>query len=105
MIHIVERAPADKQGPNISDPLITTIPVADERGRNEIDANCSARELVSSTGPHKGFIRPGGMAEVSDSEQQVWRGMVQSCAIVINRDVDSFSADINLLIERVADGI
>ena len=102
---IVERAPADKQGPDISDPLITSALVAVERGRNEIDANCSSREIVQSAGPYKGFIRPGSMVEVADSEQQVWRGKVQSCAIVITRDGDSFSADTNLTIERVADGI
>lgn len=100
---IVERAPGDKQGPDISDPLITSTLVAVERGRNEIDDNCSSRETVQSTGPFKGFIRPGSMAEVADSEQQVWRGIVQSCAIVINRDGDSFSVDTNLTIERVAD--
>ncbi len=102
---IVERAPGDKQGPDISDPLITSALVAVERGRNAIDANCSSRESVSSTGPHKGFVRPGSMVEVADSEQQVWRGMAMSCAIVINRNGDSFTADTNLVIERVADEI
>lgn len=100
---IVERSPADKQGPDISDPLITSVLVAVERGRNAIDSVCSSRESVSSTGPCKGFIRPGSMAEVADSEQLVWRGMVQSCAIVISRSGGDFTADTNLVTERVAD--
>ena len=99
---IVERAPGDKQGPDISDPLITSPLVAVERGRNEIDAKCSSREPITSTGPYNGFIRPGSMNEVADSEQQVWRGMVKSCAVVINRNGDTYTADTNLTIERVA---
>ena len=99
---IAERAPADKQGPDISDPLITTVPVAVERGRNAIDAVCSNREMVTAAGPLKGFIRPGHLVEVADSEQQVWRGMVTSCALTITRDGESFSADINTTTERVS---
>jgi len=99
---IAERAPADKHGPDISDPLITAAQVAVERGRNEIDANCSNRELVTGAGPLAGFIRPGRVIEVADSEQQVWRGMVTGCSISISRSDGDFAADINVNIERVA---
>lgn len=99
---IAERQPADKQGPDISDPLITSSVVAVERGRNEIDKNSSNRELVTAAGPLKGFIRPGRLVEVADSEQAVWRGMVKSCAITISLDGDEFTADINTETERVA---
>ena len=99
---IVERAPGDKQGPNISDKLITSAQAAVERGRNEIDANFSHRENVSSTGPLAGFIRPGRIVEVADSEQQTWRGMIKSCAINVTASVNSYERIINLTIEREA---
>ena len=44
---IVERPPADKQGPNISNPLITSNIVAIECGRNKIEiGRASCRERV-----------------------------------------------------------
>ena len=98
----VQRPPADKRGPDISDPLILTGPVGRERGRNEIDKNCSNRELVSSTGPCDHFVRPGKIVEVADSEQQTWRGMVTACALVINLEGNEFTATTNLRIEREA---
>ena len=98
---LVQRLPGDKQGPDISDPLITTVQVAQERGRREIDYNCSNRQLISSTGPLAGYMRPGKLVEVADAEKITWRGMIRTCAISINRDGDSFTADVNLRIERV----
>ena len=99
---IVERLPADRQGRDISDQLVTSDLVAIERGRNEIDANCCSRELVTGTGPLQGYLRPGHLVEVADSEQQMWRGMIRSCAITVSRDNNQFSADVNLEIERKA---
>lgn len=99
---IVERPPSDRQGPDISDPLITSDAVAVERGRNEIDAACSNREVVSSAGPLSGYVRPGTLVEVADSERQTWRGMVKSSSIVVSMDGETFTADINLQIEREA---
>lgn len=99
---IVERAPGDKQGPDISDSLITSEQTAVERGRNEIDEHFSHREIISSSGPLTGFMRPGKIIEVADSEQQIWRGMIKTCAIVITSGQDSYSRDINLTVEREA---
>ncbi len=99
---IAERPPGDKQAPDVADPLITSEPVAIERGRNEIDASCSNREIVSSTGPLREYLEPGNMVEVADGEQQAWRGMIRTCAIVIDRSQGDFTASINLEIEREA---
>ena len=99
---IVERPPGDRQGPDISDPLVTSVEAASERGRNEIDRACTNRELVQSSGALATWIRPGVLVEVLDAEQHAWRGMIRSCALVINRGVDSVTADINLEIEREA---
>ena len=97
---IVERPPGDRQGPDISDPLVTSVEAARERGRNEIDRASTNRELVQSNGVLTTWIRPGAMVEVMDAEQHAWRGMVRSCAIVVNRDGDSVTASISLETER-----
>lgn len=99
---IVERAPSDKQGPDISDSLITSEQTAVERGRNEIDEHFSHRGIISSSGPLTGFMRQGKIIEVADSEQLTWRGMIKTCAIVITSGQDSYSRDINLTVEREA---
>ena len=94
------RAPGDKQGPDISSTLMTSEHVALERGRNEIDASFTNRELVSSSGPYQGFVTPGALAEIADSERQSWRGKVISSSIDISIDGQEFSAISNLTTER-----
>lgn len=97
---IVERAPADKQGDDIVDALITANNVALERGRNEIDSNFTNRESVSSTGPCQGYMRQGRLIEISDSEQLAWRGIIRTVAINVTAGIGSYERMINLTIER-----
>lgn len=99
---IVERAPGDKQGPDISDALIVNETVATEKGRNEIDRDFSNREAVSGSGPLKDMIRQGSMVEIMDSEQSVWRGLTQKVALVLDLQGVVFTADTHLEIEREA---
>ena len=95
----VQRAPADKPGPDISDPLITSDLVARERGRNEIDAQSTNRSLVTASGPYRQWIQPGVLLSYI-GRRATWMGMVKRYAITISRDGDGFSADCNLEIER-----
>lgn len=99
---IVERAPGDKQGEAISDPLITANNVAIERGRNEIDSNFSNREAVTSTGPFVSYMRQGKLVQVADSEQQTWKGIIRNYAITIDSGPNTYSRIINLNLEREA---
>lgn len=98
----VQRSPADRQGPDISDPLITSDGVARERGRNEIDANSTNRELVSGSGPMGDFMRPGRLVEVMDAEQAAWRGRLNKVAYTMQRSGDSISMLTATVIEREA---
>lgn len=103
MIHvIVERQPANRQGPDISDSLITTEAVARERGRNEIDANSTNRYIVTGNGPLLSFIRPGSIVEVQQTSRPPYRAMVRKWALSITRDGDNFSATQSLELEREA---
>jgi len=100
---IVERAPADRQGQDISDSLICTDAVAIERGRNEIDGQCSARERVEITRPLRGWVDPGALVEVADAEDAPWRGMVTGCVLELSRSGETeLTALSTLTIEREA---
>lgn len=98
---IVERPPADRSGADIVDPLLTSEPVAMERGRNEIDGQCSDRVIVTATGPHRRWIHPGTLVEYH-GQRKIWRGILVRCAITITRDGDNFIADRALEMEREA---
>ncbi len=98
---LVERSPADRTGEDIVDPLLTSEAAALERGRNEIDAQYSDRNMVTVTGPHRCWIQPGLLVQYHGLRAS-WRGMVTRCAITITRDGDSFNADRSLEMERQA---
>lgn len=98
----VRRSPADRQGPIISDPLITTEEVARERGRKEIDENSTDRELVSGSGPMGDYLRPGRLVGVMDAEQAAWRGRLIKVAFTLQRSGDSISLLTATEIEREA---
>lgn len=79
MIRIIaQRAPADRTGPDISDPLITSAAAAVERGRNEIDRNGSPRLIDTRTTVLRVDLQPGMLVEVSDADGSVWRGQLQA---------------------------
>lgn len=101
---IVQRAPGDKQGDDISDTLLTTVPVALARGMAEIDKTFSNRAIVTMTGPLSEYIEWGSVVEVMDSQQQIWRGMVTATEISFGMGQEGMSCDITLTIEREYDG-
>jgi hypothetical protein len=77
---LVQRPPASRQGPDISDPLLTAEPVAVERGRNEIDKNCSSRQIVTlEVAPLA--LRINTLVEVQDVSGSSWRGLVTGIRI------------------------
>jgi hypothetical protein len=82
------------------DPLLTAVEAARERGRVEIDENFSDRELVTSSGPYKGFLRPNRLIRVTDSQQVPWTGLITSSSINITSDKDRISVVTNLNIEK-----
>jgi len=97
---IVQRQPADKQGPDISESLITSELVARERGRNEVDYAYSNREIVTGTGPLKDILRPGSMIQVMDLEQGAWKGKLTNFSLKLNRTDSGIDASYSVTIER-----
>lgn len=78
---IVQRAPADKRGDDISDILLTTLEAQVARGRAEINRNCSNRRRLSCTVVPLGFIAPGSTVQVADMEQGALHGVVDSYSL------------------------
>ena len=97
---IVQRQPADKPGPDISDPLITSGTVAAERGRNEIDTNCSARQSVTLDIEPISGLRINRIVEVQDLEQVAWRGLITGIKMSAARDNDTVTRTMQVTIER-----
>lgn len=65
---IVIRGAGDKEGPAIVDRLLTTSEARRERGRIEIDKNCSSRVIrdIQTLYPH--WIAPGTFVIIEDAE-------------------------------------
>lgn len=100
---IVQRTPADFQGPDISDPLIATEDQAMARGRAEIDKNATDRVIVSGTCPLHSYMRPGSIVLVTDMQMGQYRAMLKSFALVMDRQKDGqFAATTNVTLEREA---
>ena len=62
---IVRRDPGDKPGPDISDSLITSVPVALARGAAEINRRSTDRKLLSLSVSLLPFTMPGGLARIT----------------------------------------
>jgi len=73
---IVQRGLGDKQGPDITDPLLSSIPVALARGTQEIDSSTSVDNIVLTT-TYRSGVELGQLAEVHDALQgKTWRGKI-----------------------------
>lgn len=98
----VTRAPGDRPGPDIIDPLLTTEPVAVERGRREIDYHYSSRTIEQCQCPKHDYLATGSLALVTESAKQ-WRGVIRyfSLTLTIDDSGERFTADTGLHIERV----
>jgi len=100
---VVQRQPADKPGPDISDPLITSTTVAIERGRNEIDASCSPRQIVTVDIEPIAGLRVNRLVEIQDIEQVAWRGLVTNIDLREIRSGDQVNHSMQLTIEKEAE--
>lgn len=73
----VKRGAGDKQGQDIVDPLVTTVQVAIDRGRAELDSSAENLQTVQLTVKFRPGIRNGQLIEVHDELQgESWRGKI-----------------------------
>jgi len=81
---IVQRAPGDKPGPDISDDLLTTVAAQTQRGRSEINYNGSSRVICAGNCPASASIEPGITALITDSEKGNYHAVMDSWSLTIN---------------------
>lgn len=94
---VVRRGAGLHPGPDITDPLITTLQVALARGRNELDERASGLQDVQVSIPYRPGIRIGQIAEVVEALfGDVWYGKVSG----ISHSYSLASAITNLTIKR-----
>lgn len=75
---LVQRGLADKQGPDIVDALLSTVPAAVARGTYEINASTSV-DTVTLRSVYRSSVVVGDFIEVHDALQgKTWRGRVVS---------------------------
>jgi len=73
----VQRGSGNKQGEDIVDPLITSIPVALQRGRNELDEQSSAPQDISVEVVYRDGVRLGQVAKFYDAQTGLeWLGKI-----------------------------
>lgn len=100
---IVQRAPGDSQGSDVSDKLISTELQAIARGTTEINKTCSDRVIVSGSCPARAYMEPGSICAVTDMQQGQYRAMLRSYSLTLETNGDgSFSAVTDITMEREA---
>lgn len=99
----IERYPANRQGPDISSPLILSEDAAVARGTAEIDKNCSNRAMVQLQSWMIPWLSPGEVVQVTDHEEGQYLAMVDTHAITLTRSGREFTADSNLIVEKVTE--
>lgn len=74
---IVTRHPGNKDGPDLIEALLATVPVALSRGRREMDENAHAKADVTLTTLYRSGVRLGQLIEVNDALQgETWYGKI-----------------------------
>lgn|SRR5574340_751802 len=99
---LVSRAPGDKRGPAISDPLITSVPVALAKGGCEINRRISNRKQLGIATVLMPLQLPGGLVGVTTAKGRrvgTLRAMEKQYQI----NGSEFTADCRMTVEVVDD--
>lgn len=97
---IVQQGAGDYQGPDISDPLITSEAQALAKGRSAISKAHPRRTQVSGTSVLQPYMAPGSIILFTDRHGQQHRAVLKRSPLTIDRQSDgSFSATTNIVME------
>ncbi len=99
---LVSRDPGDKLGPNITDPLITSTPVALAKGAAAINGSCSDRKILRVSTTMMPLQLPGGLVGITTIKGRRV-GKLRSMEKTYQISGQEFSADVSLYIEVVSD--
>ena len=100
----VQRGAGDKPGDDIIDPLIGSIPVAIQRGRNELDARSVPLKKVDTEALYRVGVRLGQLARFHDLLNGVeWSGKISGISHQVTKaENDSVQLTTKLKVERTA---
>ena len=96
----VQRAPADKPGEDIVDPILVSTLAQIERGRQEINYNSTDRILKTGVVVETDFIKPGVIIEVQDKSGNT-RGMVTGFSLSASAKKSEISISTNIIVECI----
>ena len=100
---IVERAPGDSQGKDITDPLLTSEAQGQQLGRSYIDESFANKFDVSGSCVLNDYMEPGKTVQVTDLESGSYNAVLKSYSASITRQADgSFTAVSDVILERLA---
>jgi hypothetical protein len=97
----VKRGAGDRTGPEIVDSMISSEAQAVQRGRIEIDKQCSNRMIVQCSGPFRVYMRPGALVHVLDAEFGEYIAMLKQYSFDIKIGKKSYSAITTVNMERL----
>ena len=86
---IVIRPPGDVQGKDIIDPLLATESAGIERGRVELDAQGTIKEIVNLQIVYRTNLKTGQLVEVHDALQGIsWKAKITAISHKISKITD-----------------
>ena len=97
---LVKRGAGDKQGPDITDELLTSVPVALARGATEINKSCSDRKILSLATVLLPLTMPGGLVRMT-TYKGVRVGKLKSMVKEYSLSESDFTASCRVDIEVV----
>ena len=99
----VYRSPGDRQGPDIIDPLLSTEEVGRSRGRAELDALSTIKEIVTLQVVYRADLKTGQLVLIQDALQGAsWKGKITNITHKVS-NVKEPSVFTTLIIERPSD--
>lgn len=98
---IVQRAPADYQGPDIIDALIVTEAQAQAKGRSQITKHHHDRVRISGTCALQPYMAPGSIILYTDRGGKQHRCLLKSSSLTITRQQGGFTATSDITMEYI----
>ncbi len=97
---IVQRAPADKPGEDIVDPILVSDTSQIERGRQEINYNSTDRVLKTGAVVSTDYVESGVIVELQDKSGSI-RGMVTGFSVAVSASSAKVTMSTNVTVECV----
>lgn len=95
----VQRGAGDKQGEDVVDPLLGSIPVALARGRNELDAKAHRKDDESLETVYRAGVRLGDLARTYETGE-VWTGKITGIQHTVSKVGESVQTTTSMQLER-----